>query len=217
MHLRPYLVAACVLAVPSVAAWAFWQPGLPGQYREQTPRVTISVEEITAQLEHAAARSKDHEVLNALVGTWDVEGRMWTDPPRPNYPGRPPLVSHGTMKCAWTLGNRFVRCEATMGQKDELKSEALTIYGFDTHTGRHTLAWFDCYSTSEVQASGSYNEATKMLTLDGESTDSGQTLPFRWIVNLTEKDRIVQEFVLGIQPGKWVKTGEAVWTRKVQP
>jgi len=213
MNARPMLFAAFVLAV--IVTTSLVLRLSPSAARADPPKTKaqIRLEDVAKQLEEMSARAKEHDLLEALAGSWNVEGRVWTDPPQPNHPGQPPLVAHGTMKCAWVLGKRFMRCEAQIGQTGELRSESMTMYGYDTRTKKYTVVGFDSFGTTYVQASGRYDEESKALTLEGTNTENDKTMPFRWVVSLGDKDRVTQEVLLGLQPGRWVKIAEARSTR----
>lgn len=182
---------------------------------DQPARVKPSAE-IAKAIEESSAPAKEHEVLAALVGAFDVESRMWTDP------GGNPLVSHGTGSGEWILGRRFVQVKGSLGAgaKDELKSESLTVYGFDTRKKQYTMVGFDTLGTYSVAAAGKFDAAQKILNLEGtveEAPPGGgalRTVRFRWSVSVGDPKSVVQQVVMEIVPGTWFKVTDVAWRRR---
>jgi len=168
--------------------------------------------EIVERLEEQAATAEQHKLLEALVGTFKAESRMYMDPD----PKVAPLASHGTGKGAWILGKRFVKVDTLVGQdaaKKELATEAMTIYGFDTRTQKYTVLALDTLGTYWVSADGDYDEESKELRLAGIVEDGGQKMKFKWVVKLAEKGNTTS-VMLNIDGEMWMKAAEVVLEKK---
>ncbi len=112
----------------------------------------------------AAVPGEEHERLSSLVGDWDIEMRVAIEP------GRPPSVMTGRAKNTMELGGRFLRTEARAGE-GAAAAETLVIVGFDRRYERYTYVGFESYGTHYITAEGSYDDATRTITMAGENSD----------------------------------------------
>lgn len=166
----------------------------------------MSVADIRALLEPAAAVVEEHDLLAALVGSSRTEWRMFTGP------GAGPITSHGATTGEWILGKRFVAVKTAVGSSapdKEFVSETLSIYGFDTRTRKYTVVSFDTLGTYWVSAAGGYDKESKELRLLGSAVENGETMRFKWTVKLGE-NRSTTKVELKLSGDEWMKVTEVV-------
>ncbi len=107
--------------------------------------------------EEAIAPGEHHAALQALVGEWKIEIKLW------QAPGSESQVSAGQAVNEMILGGRQMAqsLEATlMG----VLYKGMGLYGYDNLTGKHTLVWVDNLSTSVTLAVGDCSEDQLTMT-----------------------------------------------------
>jgi hypothetical protein len=87
-----------------------------------------------------AQPDEHHEVLDVLVGDWDVETRMWMSP------DAAPIVEHGTMSANWVLGGRFIE-QRFVGSMMGAPFEGLGLMGYDRVREAYVGFWLDSAGT----------------------------------------------------------------------
>jgi hypothetical protein len=141
--------------------------------------------------EKAAAANvvgKEHDLIKAMAGKWKEET---------NYdfqPGQPPMVIPGKAKTRLILGGRFACLEAASIFNGE-KFERMTILGHDNRKGVYTWDGYDSFGTYAVHAEGTYDAATKTLTMNGIEEDPflPQPLIFKVVMRFPNPDQIDYE------------------------
>ncbi len=210
--LRAMIYASVGLGVTGVVvAWA-QPPGGPS-IPPSTPSKPADVRAVERALEQGAARAPEHDLLTPLVGEWNVEARALVDPAGKGDP----IVSRGTMKNLWVLGNRYVRSEADVGGRAELKAESMAMYGFDTRTRLFTMDRYDTLGTYAWHATGSYDAASKSIVFDGVTLVGGVNVPFRFVLNLANPDDILLQRLTPDDKGQWIVAAEFESTRNRIP
>lgn len=137
-------------------------------------------------LEFASPRP-EHALLDDLVGEFDFEAHF-------ALPGEDPSDWTGTTTNAWTLGRRFLRCEAT-SRRGELAVESLRVLGFDPATQRFQSTSFESLSLTHVDASGSFDRDTRTIAFETETKDpaSGVRTKTTEVLRIQGRDRYVRE------------------------
>ena len=162
-------------------------------------------------MEMAAAAGEPgdaHKVLDKMAGTWDVEARAYF------APGAPPAVSRGTQVNRWTLGGRWLNGEYE-GDFMGRPFAGLARYGHDNTRGQYVSTWTDTYTTGLMTETGTYDAATKTLTMTGEVTDplTNQAATAKSVTRFESADRYTVTSYGG--PGDAdAKTIELIYTRK---
>ena len=68
-----------------------------------------------------------------------------------------------------------------------MKGQSLTVYGFDKRFGKYTAWGIDTMGTYSVSADGTYDDATKTITLSGTNEEPGMgKVPFRFLLRLID-------------------------------
>lgn len=203
------VIAAAVVAFVAGHSLSQPEPIKPATPPAEAPKPAVpSVEDISKRLEEQSATAEEHKLLEALVGTFKAESRMFADPD----PAAPPLTSHGTSKAEWILGKRFVKVETSVGKdaaKKEIATDSLTIYGFDTRTRKYTVLGLDTQGTYSVSAEGDYDKDSKELRLLGSVTEGGQKIKFKWNIKLADKGHTTT-VLINVDADTWLKVAELV-------
>jgi len=131
-----------------------------------------------------------HKVLEQLVGNWDYSLKYWSSP------DAPPEESTGTNDVKWILGNRFLEMDVkgtSMGQP----FEGMGIMGYDNAKNEYVNTWIDNMGTGMMNATGSYDAATRTLTEAGTYTDpmSGQQ-SFKGVTKFIDADNFTYEMYI---------------------
>jgi len=132
----------------------------------------------------------EHKQLEALVGTWDKEVRVWPSP------GANPMTFKGTSKNQMVLGGRFLRSEGVSGE-GSVMIETLNIIGFDRRYKQFTSVGYDTLGTYYVAAAGPYSDQEKAVVMSGEEHDPvlGVTRKYDMIIRFISADKYSQEVV----------------------
>jgi hypothetical protein len=78
-----------------------------------------------------------------------------------------------------------------------MQGQGLNIFGFDRRFNRYTLVGFDTWGTYYGTAAGTWDEATKTLTLYGEDEDPVRGFTQKWdfIIRFVDEDNYIIEVV----------------------
>ena len=109
-----------------------------------------------------APLAKEHEMLQRDVGTWDAVVKC-------AMPGQPETTEPGAETvtstcCGVWLWTNF---QGSMGGKP---FEGHGILGYDTKAKKYVGIWIDSMSATAAVTNGTFNDATKSLSLAGECT-----------------------------------------------
>lgn len=165
--------------------------GMPGAAAAQ--QRTPSAEEIArmqAEMMAAMRPGPEHERLAALVGRWEQEVRIWSER------GAQPVVARGEVVNRMILGGRFLVMEGSAGE-GEMRTEAMTILGFDRRNGWYTAAGYDTWGTYHVAAHGGWDEARGAVVMHG--TDSvpsmNHTQTWDFVLRVLDADTYTWEVI----------------------
>ncbi len=101
-----------------------------------------------------------------------------------------------TGKGQWIMNKRFVKLESTSAPDEEIKGERLAVYGYDTDARKYTVWSVESQGNVAITATGDYDAATKTFSFEGERTQAGQKVPYRWILRIMEGGTIAQEIAM---------------------
>lgn len=120
--------------------------------------------EMMAAWQRAGQPGVHHEHLARLVGTWEAETKMWTDP------AGEPTVTPATAEYRMVMDGRYLEESITsefMGQPFSGRG----LYAYNNLTGEVQAIWIDNMSTALFAYEGSLNEAGDEMTLTGKYMD----------------------------------------------
>jgi hypothetical protein len=118
-------------------------------------------EEMMKKMEAAGTPGPAHKVLDALVGEWNAEVKMWM------APDAPPTINKGTAKSEWAMKGRFVRQEFK-GEFMGKPFQGLSFTGYDNTKRKYNSVWIDDMHTSIYTSEGEAQDGGKVITLEGK-------------------------------------------------
>lgn len=149
-----------------------------------------------------------HKWMASTDGKWEGEMSSWM------APGAPPTVSK--MSCVNTtiLGGRYQESVNT-GNMMGMPFEGRGVTGYDNARKKFVSTWIDNMGTGIMTMEGTYNDATKMLTMTGKMMDpaAGKELDVRQEMTMTDDTHQVMAMYCN-QNGKEYKTMEIKMTKK---
>ena len=121
-----------------------------------------------------------HKMLAAQNGTWDNEMTMFE-------PGKPPTVSKSVSVNKMIFGGRYQQSSYT-GTMNNEPFEGMSILGYDNTKKKFVNSWIDNGGTGVMYMEGSYDPATKSITLSGTMPDftTGKDCTMRQVITMTD-------------------------------
>ena len=166
-----------------------------------------SQEEMMAAMEKLGAVTENHKKMEAMVGEWKADVKVWMAPGEPQR-------SEGTSKNEMILGGRFVKSEFS-GTMMGKPFKGIGINGYDNHKGKFTGLWLDDMSTSYMASEGTLDSSGKVLTLTSEfdCPVRKQKVKMRMVTTLIDNDTHKLEMFDSTPEGGEMKTMEILYTR----
>lgn len=157
-----------------------------------------------------AATTEDHRRLDAFVGTFKGEVKMWMGP-------GDSTVSTGTMTNTFDLGGRFLHQAFTGDPSSDgpLSSfEGRGYWGYNKATKQYEGFWIDSASTIMQTETGSVDASGKVWTMVGETTGpDGNLIRKRSVITLQDDDHHLLEMYFGCPDGSESKAMEIRYER----
>ena len=169
-----------------------------------------------AKMMELARPGKNHQLLAALVGTWDYQMKFWMTP------GAPPVEARGTAARKPTLdGHYFIMDSAAKmqmpgpdGKMVDVPFKGMAIEGYDNVKGKFVSTWIDNMGTGIIMAEGTYDAATKTFTYHyEEEMMPGTKTRVRETIKVLDQDHHVYEWY-ETRGGAETKTMELACTRQ---
>jgi hypothetical protein len=203
-------VRSAPLLAAALAAGAF----LAGRASSEEPPAGMppGLAEKMKEWEKLKMPGPQHELLKTFEGTWVGTG-TWTEEG---------MTSKFTedVSAKMTFGGRFLNVESKMSSEANPPFPAMTmssliLVGFDNAKQKYVQAMAGDWSTSLGSSEGTYDEATKTLTMTGvETLGPGKERKFRMVQRIVSKDEWAFEMYFTGPDGKESKAGDAVYKRK---
>jgi hypothetical protein len=146
-------VASCLISVAAVAADDSGTN--PGQVPPGMDAATM------AKMMELMKPGPEHQQMAKVVGTWDVDGKMWMDPKAP------PSESKGTAKFSSVFDGRFIR-QDFQGTMMGMAFTGTGYDGFDRAQGVYNSMWIDSMGTGMFNQTGKASADGKVITYTGE-------------------------------------------------
>lgn len=161
----------------------------PPDKSEKPKKPAMSQKEMMA----LAEPGEGHNQLNALLGDWEAEVKMWF------APGRPPITFKETVKRESLFENRFViehvEAASAMGPY-----HAMAVLGYNNSEKRYEMFFIDNGGTAMNMWTGTFDTDKKTFTFSGNEVDmSGKKVKFRTTIDCADKDKQIKT---GFKPGK---------------
>lgn len=155
------------------------------------------------------APGPEHKVLESRVGKWTSAFKMWA-------PGTDQAMeSTGSSEFQWMLGNRYLT-ETARGDMMGMPFEGFGVTGYDRMKKKYFSTWFDNMGTGVLASEGTYDPATKSITLTGKMPDmmSGKEVDAKLIHREIDANSFVFEMhMTDGQSSKMSKVLEITYTR----
>ncbi len=203
-----------VLGVAAIAAVAFTvgRLGLPLSNQSTAIAQDQGETEMTPEQEawmKAATPGQHHRYLEALVGDFTADVKIWMTP------DSEPMEFTGTLSREWVLDGHFVK-ETIKADSPMGPFEAIGFVGYNNIDGQYESIWLENASTAITSGSGNYNAETKTLRMMSKHRDpaTGQVITSWYKTDLSDPYR---ETSVGYQvgaDGKDFKNFEGVFVRK---
>ncbi len=178
-----FVILAITLLAPLLAA-----PVSSAALAEQPATATEarSDEDLDSWIAGLAEPGDGHEVLEALVGTWEGKGSIW------DSPESDPIPITATVERHWVLGGRFLREEISVHSEDGEVFEALGFIGFNNEAAQYELLTIDNTSTAMLLETGKFHPDSKKLMIRGSFRDpaTGFVIDRRVEMDLSKEGRI---------------------------
>lgn len=155
----------------------------------------------------AAKPVPEHARLDDLTGKWKIVMKLWFDP------GAAPVVYSGSGTGKMILGGRFLELRTnTSGQG--IDTESLTILGFDRRTSDYTMVGYDTLGTYYIAAAGKYDNARKMLVMNGSYLQPPANAEVKYRFELVKNAKGDQVWTLFFDMGgSEVRVAESTYTK----
>ena len=170
------------IAVVAGAALAFAQ-GANAQ--EMTPEMMETWARYSNPGEH-------HQPFAEMAGNWTHAVTMWM------APGAPPMESTATSESEVEMGGRWLEEEFT-GTMWGQPFNGENLLGYDNFREEYVSIWRDNLSTAAMITRGTYDPATKTLTMTGNVDDfmsGARDVPVRQVVTHTDATHSTMEMYM---------------------
>jgi len=148
-----------------------------------------------------------HKWMAGMEGNWKGEVTMWDDP------SKPPTTSTMTSSNKMILNGLYLE-SVNKGNFNGMPFEGISTSGYDNAKKKFIATWIDNMGSGMMQTEGTYDEATKTLTMTGSTTDpmTGNDVPVREVTRYTDENNHVWEMYM-TRGGQEMKTMEIKYTK----
>ena len=174
-----------------------------------TKQPELKPEEILKKVEAAGKPGAEHKALEPLIGEWSAEVKSWM------APDAPPMVTKGTAKATWVLGDRFVR-EDFSGEMMGKPFHGVSLTGYDNQKQKYNSFWVDDMSTAIFTSEGTASDGGKVITFSSKMDcpiTGEKEMPVKQVLRILGPDKHVFE-MHDPRKGDKSKTMEITYTRK---
>ncbi len=192
---------APLLAAPVSSVASAGQPATATEAR--------SDEDLDSWIAGLAEPGDGHEVLEALVGTWEGKGSIW------DSPESEPIPITATVERHWVLGGRYLREEVYVRSAKGEVFEALGFIGFNNEAAQYELLTIDNTSTAMLLETGKFHPDSKKLMIRGSFRDpaTGFVIDRRTEMDLSKEGRTSVVGYTTNEEGREFKSLEGAVTR----
>ena len=147
-------------------------------------------------------------LLAKSEGNWDVDISVWM------APGQEPMKNKATSEVKMLMGGRYQQA-INKGSFGGMPYEGMSVMGYDNAKKIFQSSWVDNMGTGVVMMEGTYNAATKTLTLTGKGYDptTGKDLNMKQTFKFVDdKHQVIEMY--SVTDGKEFKAMEMKLTKK---
>ncbi|MFU8856247.1 MAG: DUF1579 domain-containing protein [Deferrisomatales bacterium] len=113
----------------------------------------------------AGTPGKPHELLGRMVGSWDVQGRLWMEGPE-----GPISESRGTVETRWLLPGLWIQDQVRMEMMGR-PFQGYGVTGYDNLKKKYVAVWCDSLGTALLTMEGNLDAEGGTLALFGVAND----------------------------------------------
>ncbi len=203
-----------IVGVAAIAAVAFTvgRLGLPLGNQSTAIAQDQGEMKMTPEMEammKASTPGQHHRYLDALVGDFTADVKFWMTP------DSEPMEFTGTVSREWVLDGHFIK-ETIKADSDMGPFKAISYIGYNNIDGQYESIWLENTSTAITSGSGTYNPATKTLSMMGKHRDptTGHLITTWNKIDLSDPYRQTGTGYQIGDDGKEFKNFEGVFVRK---
>jgi len=146
-----------------------------------------------------------HQVLQKDVGTWDAEVVIHPGPGAPSIPSKG--MAHSRLAC----GGLWLISEF---KNETTGFEGHGIFGYDPAKGKYVGTWIDPMRTFLAVYEGSYDPASRTMTMWVETDVQGKHLRWREVTETLDPDTQVWHQFMSGPDGKDFETMTVTYRRQ---
>jgi len=183
------------------------------QEKKKTGKKIPTQEEMMKRYQEAMTPGESHKKLEAFVGSWDVETKIWTA-----GPNSVPIVSKGTAEYRMILGGRFLQQDFT-GDMMGKKITGMGYTGYDNFKKKVVGIWIDDMGTCISTMEGSIDREGRTLTCYGrmdEPMTGEKNRKVKYVTRWVDSDTHIFESYDLSAYGDKKPTMQFTYTRKKQ-
>ncbi len=129
----------------------------------------------------------EHEVLKHMAGTWEAEVQFGAFPP-----------SKGTTESELGLGGLWILSDFTSEMMPGMSMSGHEVFGWDGEKKKYVSCWVDSLSTNMSVSEGTWDAASKTMTMTGQGPDmSGQMATMTTVIKVQDADHHVMTMHMG--------------------
>lgn len=149
-----------------------------------------------------------HKMIAQSDGEWNAELTMWM------APNTPPTKTTGACTNTMILGGRYQQSKYT-ADMNGMPFEGQSTLAYDNALKKFISTWIDNMGTGIVVLEGTWDNATKSLTLKGKTIDPStyKEIDMREVFKIVDNNTQVME-IYNTSAGKEFKSMEIKLTRK---
>jgi len=151
-----------------------------------------------------------HAMLAKSNGTWNAEMTMWM------ADGAPPMVTKAVATNKMIFGDRYQQ-STFKGDFGDMPFEGVSTTGYDNAEKMYFSTWMDNMSTGMMTMKGTWDDATKSMTLKGKMIcpANGIECEMREVFKIVDDNtQIMEMYGPDMKTGKEYKNMEIKFTRK---
>ncbi len=150
-----------------------------------------------------------HAMLAKANGEWNEELSFRMDPSKP--PEKMSATCTNTM-----ILNGLYQLSVHQGNMNGMPFEGHSTVGYDNIRKMFVSTWIDNMGSGVMYMTGTYDEATKTISLKGKSTDAvlGKEIDVRETMTMVDDNTQKMEMFTNGPDGKEMKSMEVTFTRK---
>ena len=185
-------------------------PGFGQEQKSATPSPD-QMKEMMQKWQEAMTPAEHHKHLGFLVGSWNVESKVWM-----NGPDAPPEITKGSSTMKPILGGRFIQ-QDMKGSMMGKPMNGVGMMGYDNFKQAYVGFWVDNTSTAIFTMEGTANADYTVFTLDGkmdEPTTGEKDKPVQYVWRVINATKHVFEIHDPSIKGGNTKVVELTYTKK---